>query len=172
MNNPFIQNAEPISLAARCLEIAAQTGVDLSAYSQHQSWLNLAKVRQLGEAYRNGWLHNLMGRITPITARDANDYVLMADLFVLNKEDAQELMQSMSEDLTRFATEAGINPTNPDAAEYRWLNAHLNLYTKIGGVLSHKFGMGVPKPFTSATIQVNGVPNNIFIRDFLRARAA
>jgi hypothetical protein len=115
-----------------------------------------------------------MGRITPMTARDSNDYVLMADLFITQPADAASLMEKMSTDLTRFATEAGINPSNPDAAEYRWLSAHLSLYSQIGSLLTQKFGISVPRAFSSTTIQPqqNNTDNTIFLRNFLRNRAA
>lgn len=151
------------SLVQRSLELAAGTRVDGSAY---EGWnINLAKLQSLGRCYREGWLHNVLRRITPLTIRQLDDYAMMADLFVMEKAEAQILLARMSRDLSTFATTAGTLPGHAS------LQQHTALYEKLSTLLAEKFSIEAPAPFASTTFDAEAQAQMPFVRNFLRQRA-
>lgn len=160
----------PSCFADHMLNVAAGTTVDACAYQQHSLRLNMVKLKALGNAYKQGWLSNLMARITPLTVRDGDDYVMMADLFITEVGQAQELLAKMSRDMSAFATAAGLfySPsfTPPEMTQ------HVRLYNRIASALATKFGFKAPQPFASTTIDASVQAQMPFIRTFLRQYAA
>ena len=55
-------------------------GIDTKAIERWN--LNPTMLKKLGEAYRMGWLHNVMSRITPLTLQRRDDYLAMSDIFI------------------------------------------------------------------------------------------
>lgn len=157
------------TLADHCLEIAAGMPVDAKAYGKYEG-LNLARVQRLGRGYREGWLANVLRRITPLTARSREDYLIMADLFLTTQPDAEALLKRMSGDLTAFATAAGLYATAQSIpAEMR---DHVALYRAIACLLEQKFDFTAPAPFASATVDAGLQAQIPFIRNFMQSRAA
>lgn len=152
------------NLIQRSLELAAGTQVNLAAYEDHQ--LNLAKVQCLGKAYRQGWLHNVLRRITPLTARQTEDYVLMAELFITTKAQAELLLQTLSQSLTEFATVAGVSPASAT------MRSHRELYQLIAQKLEMRHGVEAPSAFASTTITAQQQAQIPFVRHFLQTMAA
>lgn len=152
------------TLADHCLTLAAGTGyVDAAAYEKYG--LNLARVQALGRAYRQGWLHNLLRRVTPLTARNPQDYVQMADLFIENRQAAEQLCKTMAADLTAFATAAGVYATAASVPPA--LQAHVGLYRQIAAVLQAKFAFTAPAPFTGGRLDAKLQAELPFIRGFV-----
>ncbi|MFZ2587202.1 MAG: hypothetical protein WAZ18_03655 [Alphaproteobacteria bacterium] len=156
----------PFCFANHMLNVAAGCTVDACAYGQWEHRLNMMKVKALGEGFLAGWLHNLMARITPLTARDTDDYLMMADLFITDATQATALLQKMSCDMSAFATAAGLyfSPTTtpPEMA------LHKAVYQQIASRLGEKFGMETPAPFACATIKaVESEQSQRFIREFM-----
>jgi hypothetical protein len=149
------------SLIERSLDLAAGTAVDAEAYGRWS--LNLAKLQSLGKGYRQGWLQNVFQRITPLTVREMDDYLMMADLFILTRMQAEVLLQLFGQDITRFATQAGV-PLHENTQE---LQGHVGMYRAIGQVLSNKFGLTVPPPFRSVTMNGLAEDDSSFIRGYL-----
>jgi hypothetical protein len=160
----------PSCFADHMLNIAAGTTVDGCAYQQWASQLNMMKLRALGQAYKQGWLTNLMARITPMTVRNGDDYVMMADLFITEVGQAQQLLNKMSKDMSAFATAAGLfySPTSTPQE----MQGHIRLYNRIAKLLSTKFGFAAPQPFASTTIDASVQAQMPFIRTFMRQYAA
>jgi hypothetical protein len=159
------------SLFQRSLELAAGTAVNRAAYEAltEQGEMNLAKLQALGKCFKQGWLHNVLARITPLTARATTDYENMATLFITDKAQAELLLAKMSADLSRFATLAGVmvGDTVPMA-----LLPHVSLYQKIAVGLAQTHGAKVPAPFASATIDAATQAAMPFVRNFVRQRFA
>jgi hypothetical protein len=163
------------NLYERSLELAAGTPVSRAAYEElaEQGQMNLAKLQALGKAFRQGWLHNVLARITPLTARETTDYTNMAALFVQNKAQAEMLMHKLSADLSRFATLAGVTVgASGNSAVPVALLQHVNLYQQIGAVLQASVGAKVPAPFASTTISSRDQADMPFVRDYVRERFA
>lgn len=151
------------SLVSRSLDLASGTRTSVEAYDE---WgINLAKLQKLGKCYREGWLHNVLARITPITAREFDDYFMMTDLFILNKSDAQYLCSVLSRSLSAFATVAGI-PATSRVVPIQLTN-HVALYNGIASRLGTRFGFTAPAPFASTTINREMQARIPFIRQFL-----
>ena len=153
------------NLVQRSLDLAAGTCVSLEAYEAAN--INLAKLQALGKAYRQGWLHNVLRRITPLTISQTDDYVLMADLFVENAAQATEMLNAMSADLSAFATAAGIVI---HGAIPMPLRPHTTLYQAIAGKMERKFGMVAPRAFRSAVFDERAQAEMPFIRDYVNSR--
>lgn len=122
------------------LDHAAGVPVDGGAFQR--AGIDLAKLRSLGKAYRQGWLTNVMARITPMTARSLDDYVLMADLFTGSAYEADMLLQTFAADMARFAITAGVyfSPlhTPPQMA------SHVRLWQQVAELLTAKFDIEAP----------------------------
>lgn len=152
------------SLVARSLDLAAGVRTDLAAYDE---WgINLAKLQRLGKCYREGWLHNVLTRITPITMGEFDDYLMMADLFIQSKSEAQYLCGVMSRNLSAFATVAGI-PATSKVVPIQLTN-HVELYKQVAARLSERFNFMAPAPFSSTTISREMQTQIPFIRSFLK----
>lgn len=151
------------SLVARSLDLAAGIRTNAAAYDD---WgINLAKLQKLGKCYREGWLHNVLTRITPITLREMDDYFMMTDLFIGNKSDAQYLCSVLSRSLSAFATVAGFNASAKVVPIQ--LNNHVALYHGIASRLEERFGFTAPAPFASTTISKDMQAQIPFIRSFI-----
>ncbi len=159
------------SLYTRSLELAAGLPVNAEAYEAEAAVgaMNLAKLQALGKAYRQGWLHNVLARITPLTARETGDYLLMARLFIHTQAQAEALLEKMSADLSRFATLAGLTV---GATVPKPLLPHLSLYQAMGQLLAEQHGASTPKPFASATIDASAQAEMVFVRGFIKQRFA
>ncbi|PIZ31362.1 MAG: hypothetical protein COY40_02270 [Alphaproteobacteria bacterium CG_4_10_14_0_8_um_filter_53_9] len=141
------------SFQSRCIHLAAGVPVNCQAYARHMHTLNLAKVKALSSGYQKGWLHNVMSRITPHTMRDANDYVLMASLFIEDENTAKFITARWQADITQFALQNGINYHAPESARYqKMLTPHLSLFDKMTDAFETSFNLAKPaNPFTSQT---------------------
>ncbi|MCP5404723.1 MAG: hypothetical protein H6922_00645 [Pseudomonadaceae bacterium] len=151
--------------------IAACTTVNMEAYKRYEATVNLAKLQALGKAFCQGWLHNVMTRITPMTARNQNDYVMMADLFIHDAAEASALLETYAADLTRFAVTAGVyfSPIyTPPAME-----SHMALWREMALLFAEKFGINAPA-FRSAVIAASPKldADIAFVRGALARRAA
>lgn len=159
LNNPQVYT----SLVSRSLDLAAGTRTSVKAYD---AWgINLAKLQKLGKCYREGWLHNVLTRITPITTREMDDYLMMADLFIANKSDAQYLCSVLSRSLSAFATIAGFTATAKVVPIQ--LENHVKLYRQIAEILEERFAFKAPAPFASTTINREMQAQIPFIRNFI-----
>ena len=76
---------------------------------------------------------------------------------------AEVLLQLFGQDITRFATQAGV-PLHENTQE---LQGHVGMYRAIGQVLSNKFGLTVPPPFRSVTMNGLAEDDSSFIRGYL-----
>jgi len=151
------------SLVERSLDLAAGTRVNRQAYEE---WgLNLAKLQSLGRCYREGWLHNVLTRITPITHTNFDDYYMMADLFITEAAQARELLTALSRGLSAFATAAAVVPAGKVVPLP--VGNHLKLYQGLAGRLEQRFGITAPAPFASTTISGEFQARIPFIRQFL-----
>jgi hypothetical protein len=156
------------NLVERNLDLAAGTHVSREAY---ENWgINLAKLQSLGRCYRNGWLHNVLRRITPLTINQFDDYLMMADLFIANAADAKLMLGQMSQDLSKFATAAGVVPSLTGSPPM--LHNHLRLYFELAALLEYKFMISIPAPFASTTVDVSAQEEIPFIRSYLKQRFA
>lgn len=151
------------SLVARSLDLAAGLRVDAGAYYKWD--INLAKLQCLGKAYRKGWLHNVLRRITPLTARQIDDYVMMADLFVTGAAESQIILGQMSRDLSMFATAVGASPQSGSTPQL--LQQHIGLYNRLAEVLSEKFGFQAPAPYASTTLDADAQAEMSSIRQLI-----
>jgi hypothetical protein len=151
------------SLVARSLDLAAGQRTNAQAYDDWN--INLAKLQKLGKCFREGWLHNVLTRITPITLREMDDYLMMADLFINNKSDAQDLCAVLSRSLSAFATVAGF-PASAKVVPIQLTN-HVALYRQIAARLEERFGFTAPAPFASTTINRDMQAQIPFIRQFV-----
>ena len=161
------------SLYERSLELAAGVPVAREVYERlsAESDFNLAKLQVLGKAYRQGWLHNVLERITPLTTRETADYENMAALFIASEAQAKSLMSKLSADLSRFATLAGVAQNSSNIIAMPMMS-HVNMYQKIGAVFEARFGMAIPAPFASATIDAKAQAAMPFVRAFVKQRFA
>lgn len=155
------------SLVQRSLDLAAGTRVNAEAYAE---WgINLAKLQKLGKCYREGWLHNVLGRITPITTGEMDNYCMMADLFVMNKSDAQYLCAVLNRSLNTFAVAAGVNMTLKVVPIQ--IENHVRLYQALAARLEDRFQFVAPAPFTGSATLTRDVQAQIpYIRQFLGQR--
>jgi hypothetical protein len=160
------------SLYERSLELAAGVPVSRAVYEamSAEGTMNLAKLQALGKAYRQGWLANVLARITPLTTRETADYEHMAALFINTQAEAETLMAKLSGDLSRFAAMAGV--VSQGNVIPMPMMSHVNMYQKIGAVVAEKFGMAVPAPFASATIDAQTQAAIPFVRAFVKERFA
>jgi hypothetical protein len=152
------------NLVQRSLDLAAGTPVSALAYEE--AGINLAKLQVLGKAYRQGWLHNVLRRITPLTTRETDDYVLMADLFIADAAQAHDLLTKMSSDLSMFATAAGVQIYGAIPLPLR---PHTTLYQTIAGHLERKFAIQAPRAFAAGVFDAQAQNEMPFIRSFVKA---
>lgn len=158
------------TLYSRSLELAAGVPVNAAAYEEAVAAgdMNLAKLQALGRAFRQGWLHNVLARITPLTTRETTDYTRMAALFIGSQAEAEVLLTKLSADLSRFATLAGVIVQGQRVPQP--LQQHVALYQAIAATLSETFGMQAPKPFASTTIDATAQAEMAFVRQFVKEK--
>lgn len=157
------------NLTQRFCDLSAGCEVDSRAVDRWQA--NLPTLRKLGEGYRMGWLHNVLSRITPLTMQRKDDYIMMADLFVLNSEEAEHILDRFDGDLELFCSMAEIVVTphmtiNNVSDELR---AHINLYLDIQEVMCRKFtDVQRRDPIENLTQSpIMSENSNPFIKDFI-----
>ncbi|MDD9912365.1 MAG: hypothetical protein OXR68_06320 [Alphaproteobacteria bacterium] len=166
------QTSDAISrtLAERCVQLSAGCDVDCGAVER---WLlDLPTLRRLAEGYRAGWLHNVMGRITPLTLRKKNDYLAMADIFIDTEEAAERLLDKFQTDIELFCQLAGITVTEHMTEETASdeLKAHVGLYREIAALLCNKYHLAYEDPIQAiATAPLEGMCNP-FISEFMDER--
>jgi hypothetical protein len=157
------------NLFNRSLELAAGVPVNRAAYElAAETGMNLAKLQVLGKAYRQGWLHNVLARITPLTARETTDYTTMAAMFITTKADAETLLAKLSSDLSRFATLAGVIVEGKRIPQP--LQPHYALYEAIASQMAELHGVQAPKAFASTTIDAAAQAEMAFVRKFIKER--
>ncbi len=164
------------TLSERCLELAA-LGYDVDCAAAAKWGLDLATLKRLAEAYRMGWLHNVMSRITPLTVRRQEDYVVMADLFILSEEEAAQLLSKFQTDMELFCQMAGIQITEhmtKDGVSPE-LKAHVALYDAIANLLAVKYGILAADPIQEMALApldcaLDSHDGNPFVRQFLDER--
>jgi hypothetical protein len=169
--NPLGKSHVYTSLLERNIDLAAGMRTNIAAYKQWShspQGLNLAKLQKLGKCFREGWLHNVLTRITPITTAEMDDYIMMADLFILTKSEAQYVCRIMSRSLSAFATIAGVTATAKVVPIQ--LSNHVELYNHISRRLEQRFEFEAPAPFASTTISREMQAQIPFIRGFLNQR--
>ena len=156
------------TLYSRSLELAAGVPVNAAAYEAAVTAgeMNLAKLQALGKAFRQGWLHNVLARITPLTTRETTDYTRMAALFIGSQTEAEALLNKLSADLSRFATLAGVIVQGQRVPQP--LAQHLALYQAIAAQMEETFAIQAPKPFASATIDAAAQAEMAFVRQFVK----
>lgn len=171
------QESQPAATAKTTLQqhicaLSAGCNVDDSALKRHN--IDIPTLKKLGEAYRMGWLHNVLSRITPLTMRRRDDYLTMADIFIETEEAAGKLLDRFDADLELFCSVAEIHVTEHMTSKNvsEELRAHVDLYNDIAEVLYRKFNeMDRRDPIQSlvASPIVTGATNP-FIKDFIDDR--
>lgn len=157
------------NLTQRFCDLSAGCEVDSAAVDRWQA--NLPTLRKLGEGYRMGWLHNVLSRITPLTMQRREDYIMMADLFVLTPTEASKVMDKFDADMELFCSLAEIVVT-PHMTVHNVsdeLRAHVNLYLDIQEVLCKKYSE-IKRRDPLANLANSPIMNensNPFIKDFI-----
>ena len=161
------------TLSERCLELAA-LGYDVDCAAVGKWGVDLATLKRLAEAYRMGWLHNVMSRITPLTVRRQEDYVAMADIFILSNEEANQLITKFQTDMELFCQMAGIRITEHMTKETvsKELKSHVALYDAISELLTVKYGIIAADPIQEMALApledgLDSHDGNPFIREFM-----
>lgn len=155
-------------LAGRFCFLAAGCSVDQKAIKRWN--VDLAALKKLGEAYRMGWLHNVMSRITPLTMRRREDYLAMADIFIEDAAAAELLLDRFEADMELFCSMAGIRITNHMTMQNisPELQAHVALYKDINDILTGKFNIVERDPIAIlAEGPFANEATNPFVREFL-----
>lgn len=135
--------------------------------------LDEAAVLRLANACEAGWLHNVLSRITPLTLRRRDDYIAMADIFIMNAEQAESLLDRFDADLELFCSMAEISVTKHMTVETvsDELRSHVELYMDICSLLAHKFGIVKRDPITMLTESpIMLEATNPFIKEFMDER--
>lgn len=159
------------TLAQKCCEMAA--GVEVSPRSMKRWDLDLPKLKRLSDAFRMGWLHNVMSRITPLTMRRREDYLAMADIFVENAAMARHVLDRFNADMELFCSMAGIEVTAYMTADTvsPELKAHVELYRDVNRIFAEKFAVEMRDPVQIlAESSIVAEEANPFIRQFLDSR--
>lgn len=132
--------------------------------------VDLVALKKLSEAYRMGWLHNVLSRITPLTMRRRDDYLKMADIFVLDESTAESILDRFDSELELFCSMAQIQITehmtmNSVSEEIR---SHIDLYMDIANILCEKFDLEPRDPIQMLTSSTNFLEDeNDFILEFV-----
>lgn len=135
--------------------------------------LDSVTVARLKESYDSGWLHNVLGRITPLTLRRREDYIVMADIFIASSEQADHLLDRFDGDLELFCSVAEITVTKHMTAANvsEELRAHVELYTDVANLMHKKWGVEKRDPIrqlVEAPIMLEAT--NPFIKDFVDSK--
>ena len=145
-------------------------GGDIDEAAVERWSIDLASLKKLGEAYRMGWLHNVLSRITPLTMRKRDDYLKMADIFVVDDEIAESILDRFDSDLELFCSMAQIQITehmtmNSISEELR---SHIDLYTDVADILCDKFELEERNPIEMLISSTNLLEDeNDFILEFV-----
>jgi hypothetical protein len=156
------------TLKDKACRLSAGGDVDNGAVER---WgVDLAYLKKLGEAYRMGWLHNVLSRITPLTMRKRDDYLMMADIFVLDEDAAENILDRFDSDLELFCSMAQIQITEHMTMDSvsEELRCHIDLYTDVANILCEKFALEARDPIAMLTSSTNMLEDeNDFILDFV-----
>ena len=159
------------NISDRFFELTAGCAVDAAA--ARRLGLETPTLKKLAEAFRAGWLHNVMSRITPLTMQRMDDYVSMAELFVLDAESATHVLDRFDSDLELFCSVGDITVTEHMSMTNvsDELKAHVLLYTTIGAVFERKFNLPVRDPIRRLTTSpIMSEFSNPFIKEFIDQR--
>jgi hypothetical protein len=160
-----------VTLANRFYELSAGCPVDADA--ARRADIDLPTLRKLGEAFRMGWLHNVLSRITPLTMHRMDDYLLIADLFIMDAESADHVLDRFDADLELFCSVAEITVTEHMTGQSvsDELKAHLKLYNAVADVFYGKFPIEKRDPIKRLT-SAQGMHDysNPFIKEFIDSR--
>jgi hypothetical protein len=135
--------------------------------------LDATAVTRLENSCNEGWLHNVLSRITPLTLRRRDDYIAMADIFIVKSGQAESLLDRFDADLELFCSMAEISITKHMSVENvsDELKAHVELYMDIASLLAQKFGIEKRDPIlmlTESPIMMEAT--NPFIKEFMDER--
>lgn len=148
----------------------ASAGCYVDAKAARRLEIDMPRLRKLADAYRMGWLHNVLSRITPLTLQRRDDYIAMADLFVDSAESAEHVMDRFDADLELFCSVAEIQVTphmTRDTVSEE-LKAHVGLYDEISAVFEEKFSIEGRDPIKSLTDSpIMSEHSNPFIKEFM-----
>lgn len=135
---------------------------------------DLHYVKKVADQYNMGWLHNIMARITPLTMEKADDYLIMADLFVSTKDEANHILDRFDSDLELFCSVAGVTITKHMTASTasEELEAHVALYMAVEKIFAAKFKfMELRDPVKQITnTPITPEYSNEFIKNFMDVR--
>ena len=151
----------------------AAAGCYVDGDAAQKRGIEMQQIRKLADAYRMGWLHNVLSRITPLTLQRRDDYVTMADLFIENAEDAEHVLDRFDADLELFCSVAEIQVTPHMTKENvsEELQSHVSLYEEIAQVFHDKFGTERRDPIKSLTESpIMSEHSNPFIKEFMDTR--
>ena len=151
----------------------AAAGCYVDGEAAQKRALEMPQVRKLADAYRMGWLHNVLSRITPLTLQRRDDYVAMADLFIETAENAEHVLDRFDADLELFCSVAEIQVTPHMTKENvsDELKAHVSLYDEIAHIFHEKFGTELRDPIQCLTESpIMSEHSNPFIKEFMDTR--
>jgi len=151
----------------------ASTGCYVDSAAARRMEIDMPKLRKLADAYRMGWLHNVLSRITPLTLQRRDDYIAMADLFIETAESAEHVLDRFDADLELFCSVAEIQVT-PHMTMHSVsdeLSAHTSLYQEIAEVFYRKFDIEHRDPIRNLTLSpIMSEHSNPFIKEFMDSR--
>lgn len=157
------------SLSGRLCFLAAGCCVDQAAMKRWNT--DLATLKKMGEAYRAGWLHNVMSRITPLTMVNQDDYIAIADLFVETAEDAEEVLNRFDQGIEHYCqcAEIEVYPTASMLTVTPKIRAHIHLYAAINQLFAQKFGVAMRNPILVAAHANSGeeADFNPYIKEYV-----
>ena len=135
---------------------------------------DLHLLKKLADQYHMGWLHNVMARITPLTLEKADDYLIMADLFVTTKDEANHVLDRFDSDMELFCSVAGVTITKhmTAATVSEELESHVALYMAIEKIFANKFKfLELRDPIKQITnTPITEEYSNEFIKNFMDVR--
>jgi hypothetical protein len=160
-------------ITQKVCDMIAGCPVDVKAAEEWQID-DLHTIKKLAEQYHMGWLHNIMSRITPLTMEKADDYLIMADLFITTKQEANHVLDRFDSDLELFCSIAGVNITKHMTAltVSEELEAHVALYMAVEKIFANKFKfMELRDPIKQITnTPITHEYSNDFIKNFMDVR--
>ncbi|MFT7144677.1 MAG: hypothetical protein ACI9TY_000243 [Alphaproteobacteria bacterium] len=130
-------------------------------------------VSKLEESCNAGWLHNVLSRITPLTMRRREDYVTMADIFVVSADESETLLDRFDADIELFCSMAEISVTRHMTRDTvsDELKAHIDLYCDIRDLLVAKFDIEARDPILMLVESpIMNEATNPFIKEFMDER--
>lgn len=132
---------------------------------------DIHSLQKLADQYQMGWLHNVMSRITPLTLEKVDDYLMMADVFVTTRDEANHVLDRFDSDLELFCSVAGVNVTKHMTAANvsEELESHVALYMEIEKIFAQKFKlMELRDPIQQITNSpMTSEYSNEFIKNFM-----